>query len=273
MDQSGVAEAVAWAESEGWQPGLGDHLAFFAADPEGFFHSRADGQTVATISVVRGSPEIAFVGLYIVAAEFRGRGFGRQLWDEALGKFDGFTLGLDAVPEQEATYASDGFASAYGNARFSAEARDLPDPEPDAGILPSSSVPFDQLVAFDAAHYFGPRPAFLRAWIKGEGRQSLVATDGTSITGFVASRPTRTGNRIGPFFAANATIAGNLLLELATRLTGPVSIDAPEPNQAASDLFTSLGMKRSFPTIRMYRGLPPDLPLDRIFGITTLELG
>jgi hypothetical protein len=32
-------------------------------------------------------------------------------------------------------------------------------------------------------------------------------------------------------------------------------------------------MTPMFETARMYRGRAPDLPLDRIFGITTFELG
>ena len=66
---------------------------------------------------------IAFVRLYIVAAEFRGRGFGRQLWDEAREISMVSRWASTRSPEQEATYASDGFASAYGNAGFSAASR------------------------------------------------------------------------------------------------------------------------------------------------------
>jgi GNAT superfamily N-acetyltransferase len=273
MNAAGVEQAMAWAEAEGWQPGLGDHRAFFAADPDGFFGSALDGQTVATISVVRGSSEVAFVGLYIVAPEFRGRGFGKRLWDDALGRFDRFTLGLDAVPEQVDTYASDGFVPAYGNARFSADAGTLPEPDPESRVAPAASVPFEDLVAFDAEHHFGARPDFLREWITGSGRQARVATQDGSITGFATSRPTSTGNRIGPFFATDQPTARNLLLGLTSKLTGPISIDAPTPNQSAIELFTSLGMDQSFPTTRMYRGPAPQLPLNRIFGITTLELG
>ena len=273
MDLAGVQSALGRAESEGWQPGLGDHRAFFAADPEGFFRSTLEHRTVATISVVRGSSDLAFVGLYIVAPEFRGRGFGKQLWDDALGHFDGFTLGLDAVPEQVETYASDGFTTIYGNAHFSAEASDLPEPDPDSSVRSAATVPFDDLVAFDGAHYFGPRPEFLREWIAGDGRRALAALDGNSITGFAASRPTSSGHRIGPFFANDPETARELILTLAANLSGPISVDAPEPNQDAFGLFTELGMKQSFPTTRMYRGPAPNLPLTRIYGITTLELG
>ncbi len=273
MDEEGVGKALEWADSEGWQPGLGDHVPLFAADPRGYFHSVVDGRTVATISVVRGSESFAFVGLYIVDPEFRGQGFGKSLWDQALSGFEGFTLGLDAVPEQIETYASDGFVAAYGNARYSGDARDLPDPEGSVEIEPASRVPFDQLTAFDAAHFFSPRPEFLRPWIEGEGRNAVVAVDQGQIIGFAASRPTTVGHRLGPVFADRAATARELILHLSTDLPGPVALDLFLPNEPAVDLAESLGMNRSFATTRMYRGSPPELPLDRIFGITSLELG
>lgn len=273
MDQHGVAEALAWAESEGWQPGLGDEASFFAADPAGFLRSVEGDRTVATISVVRGSESVAFVGLYIVAPEFRGQGFGKALWDEALSRFDGFTLGLDAVPAQVDTYASDGFVPAFGNARYSIDAEMLPDPDPAVEIVPASSVAFEDLAAFDGDHFLGPRPDFLRSWIAGEGRAAVVTVSEDGITGFAASRATSAGHRIGPVFTADPDLARNLILCLAKDMSGPVAIDIPQPNSAAVGLLEGFGMERSFETTRMYRGLAPELPLDEIFGITTLELG
>lgn len=273
MDLSGVEEAMAWAESEGWEPGLGDHIPFFAADPEGFFRTLEGGRTVATISVVRASDSVAFVGLYIVAPEFRGRGSGKSLWDDALSRFDRFTLGLDAVPAQVETYASDGFVPAFGNARYSTDAARLPSPDPAAGISPASSVPFEELVAFDGAHFIGPRPEFLKPWIEGEGRRAVIARVEGEITGFAASRPTSAGHRIGPVFASDQATARNLILDLAAGMNGTVALDIPQANQSAVDLLTGFGMKRSFETTRMYRGPAPALPLDRIYGITSLELG
>lgn len=273
MDQEGVGEALTWAEAEGWQPGLGDQVPLFAADPQGYFCAVRNGRMVATISVVRGSDTFAFVGLYIVDPELRGQGFGKALWDQALEGFDGFTLGLDAVPEQVDTYASDGFVPAYGNARYSADASSLPDPDGSTRIEPATAVDFDQLVAFDAAHFFSPRPDFLRPWIEGTGRRAAVATDRDEITGFAASRPTSAGHRLGPVFAQDADVARELILTLAADLPGPVALDLFLPNQSAVEMVESLGMEQSFATTRMYRGTPPDLPLDRIFGITSLELG
>ena len=47
----------------------------------------------------------------------------------------------------------------------------------------------------------------------------------------------------------------------------------PEPNASARALAEGAGLAPVFETARMYRGPAPDLPLPRIFGITTFELG
>jgi len=271
MDLAGVTEAISWALGEGWQPGRTDAIPFYAADPKGFFRSRDGARTVATLSVVRVGRNFAFVGLYIVDPEYRGRGVGLGLWNEVMSRFDGMVLGLDAVPEQVRTYASDGFVPAHDNARYTS--RRLPPPDAPVPVHPASAVRFADLVEFDAAHFFGPRPEFLAKWIEGEGRDAVVTLEGEEITGFAASRLTSAGHRIGPVFAGDAETARALILDLASRAHGQVAIDIPLDNHAAVDLLTDLGMSQSFDTTRMYRGDPPDIPLDRVFGITSLELG
>jgi Acetyltransferase (GNAT) domain len=54
---------------------------------------------------------------------------------------------------------------------------------------------------------------------------------------------------------------------------GPIFLDVPEPNRAAVKLGGRYGFRPVFETARMYRGPEPSLPLDRIYGIKTFELG
>lgn len=273
MNLDEVRAAVEWADREGWEPGLTDAEPFFAASPDGFHSARIGGDVFASISAVRCSPEVVFVGFYIVDPDMRGKGFGKRLWDEVLSQFADVTLGADAVPAQVANYESDGFHVAYGNARYSGT--DLAG-EPEAGIrmTPVAAVDFEALVEFDGRHYFGPRPGFLRLWIEGPGRDALVTTDESgSITGFAASRKSALGHRIGPVFADQSSTARSLILTLANKVGGRVAIDVPLPNHEGVDLLESFGMERGFETSRIYRGPDPVLPLDQIFGTTSLELG
>jgi GNAT superfamily N-acetyltransferase len=97
-----VRDAVGWADREGWEPGLGDADPFFAPDPGAFFAAEADGSIVATISAVRCSPDVVFMGFYIVEPELRGTGVGKHLYDEIVARLAPVTLGGDAVPQQVA---------------------------------------------------------------------------------------------------------------------------------------------------------------------------
>jgi hypothetical protein len=53
----------------------------------------------------------------------------------------------------------------------------------------------------------------------------------------------------------------------------PVFLDVPEVNAAAMGLAAKYQMTKVFETARMYKGLAPTLPLDKVFGVTTFELG
>jgi hypothetical protein len=53
----------------------------------------------------------------------------------------------------------------------------------------------------------------------------------------------------------------------------PVFLDVPENNAGSLALADHHGMTEVFGCARMYLGTPPPLPWDRIFGVTTFELG
>ncbi|MCF8076650.1 MAG: GNAT family N-acetyltransferase, partial [Desulfotignum sp.] len=53
----------------------------------------------------------------------------------------------------------------------------------------------------------------------------------------------------------------------------PFYLDIPIVNTAAKNLVDQYHMTYVFECARMYYGRPPVLPTDKIFGITTFELG
>jgi hypothetical protein len=87
-------------------------------------------------------------------------------------------------------------------------------------------------------------------------------------------RACRSGFKVGPLFASTPKGADLLVQALVGRAEGAeVFLDCPEPNGAAISLATRYGLRPVFETARMYRGPAPDLPLPKIYGITTFELG
>ncbi len=206
-----VREAVAQADLEGWEPGLGDADPFYAADPDGFFAAEVEGRIVATISAVRSSPQVVFMGFYIVDPEVRGTGLGKALYDEIVSRLEGLTLGGDAVPEQVPNYETEGFEVAYWNARYSSTelgADRSPAGRPGTGqLIPATGMPFESLVEFDAAT------------ASDRGRSSSVSGS-KGRTGTPWQPPTtRGGSPVSPLRGRPASGTGS----------GPSSPRTPEP--------------------------------------------
>ena len=108
-----------WAADEGWNPGIKDAVAFFAADPVGFFVAVDEhDQPIASISVVNHTASFAFLGLYIVHQDYRGRGIGLDLWQHALEHAGSRTVGLDGVEAQQENYCVSGFVNSGATTRF-----------------------------------------------------------------------------------------------------------------------------------------------------------
>jgi GNAT superfamily N-acetyltransferase len=274
MKRADVEFAVKLAEGEGWNPGLADAECFYRADPEGFLLGVLDEKPVGCISAVSYEHQFGFIGLYIVAPQYRGKGYGIRLWQAAMQRLAGYNIGLDGVLDKEAVYMKSGFKRAYRNIRFegmpsgAAIAR-----KPEIKQLKSLSL--DDVVSYDRLCFPVQRLEFLRCWLEQTHATALGYIENGCLKGYGVIRRCIRGYKIGPLFADNPVIAERLYICLAveTGNDGPVYLDVPEANPAALDLTARYRMKEVFATTRMYTGPAPALPLEKIFGITTFELG
>jgi len=278
MQAAEVARAIDWAAAEGWNPGLHDGALFYSTDPHGFFIGVLDGEPIATLAGVAYDGSYGFLGLYIVKPEHRGKGYGLRLWQEATAYLGERNVGLDGVLEQQANYEGSGFTLAYRNVRYQGR---RPDGVSERGaetsgeVVPITDVPFDELVRYDAACFPVARPAFLGRWTTQPESSALALLRGGALTGFGVVRQCREGYKVGPLFADDAQSADALFLALASGIEGdaPLYLDVPQPHAEAVRLAERYGMQPSFETVRMYSRGEPAMALDRIFGVTTFELG
>jgi ribosomal protein S18 acetylase RimI-like enzyme len=257
-----------WAAAEGWNPGLADAECFLQPDEGGFLGLFVAGRLAASISVVAYDSSFAFLGLYIVAPEFRGQGLGLKLWQVGVARLGDRTIGLDGVVAQQANYARSGFRLAWRNQRYEGRGGGSEPP----GLVPLETLRVAEVAAYDRALFPAPRERFLAAWIKRHAGRAIVESG--RLRGFGVIRRCRLGWKIGPLFADRPSDADALFAGLAAQAPGePIFLDLPQPNAAAIALAERHDMTPCFETARMYAGTPPELPLARIFGITTLELG
>ncbi|WP_421726171.1 GNAT family N-acetyltransferase [Bauldia sp.] len=260
-----------WAAAEGWNPGHDDHHAFYGADPNGFLVGWQGDEPISCISAVTYDDTYAFLGFYICRPEFRGRNAGFRLWQEGIQHVGDRTIGLDGVVDQQPKYKRSGFVLSERNIRFTGVLDTTPS---GASEIRELTGPTPDLVAYDRGLVPAERSRFLAHWINPDHRRALVWHDDGAIRGYGVIRPCRVGYKIGPLFADRPEIADALLRDLVAPV-GPaeVALDVPEPNANGLALVERYGMKPSFETARMYRGPAPTLPLDRVYGVTTFELG
>jgi GNAT superfamily N-acetyltransferase len=267
-----IANAIDWAAAEGWNPGLADAECFRTVDPEGFLIAELDGTPAATISCVNYDDRFAFLGFYIVRGDLRGRGYGLRVWNAAIAHAGARTIGLDGVVAQQDNYRKSGFQLAYSNIRYGGSIGSLATPPAD--IVPLTDVPFATVEADDARVFPAPRTAFLRAWITARGHIGRALVRDGKLAAWGVIRPCRRGHKIGPLIADDRAAAEAVLAALvAAAGADELFLDVPSVNRDALVLAQSHGLAPVFETARMYTGAIRPLLLERVFGVTTFELG
>ena len=273
MTRQEVDIAVEWAANEGWNPGLNDSDCYYAADPRGFLLGVLGDEPVATISVVGYGDTFGFLGFYIVKPEYRGRGFGIQIWNAGIKRLEGRAIGLDGVVAQQHNYEKAGFKPAYRNIRYQGKGEGRA--SDDTGLIDLASLPFETIAAYDRPLFPADRTRFLEAWIAQPDCCALGIVSGGALSGYGVMRRCRSGYKIGPLFADHADLAERLFQAfVGTAEPGaPVFLDVPEVNGLAVELAERHGMHVVFETARMYAGQAPHMLLERQFGVTSFEIG
>ena len=276
MNRADLDTAIDWAAAEGWNPGLTTPTAFFAADPEGFLMGFLGDEPVACISVVSYGDAYGFLGFYIcrpdiAAAATAQRWAGgdrpaRRTYDRPrrrrrpAGELR--QVGVRARPSQHPLRRTWQGRARPADARHGRAAR-----QP-CRRRPARSSPMTRLFAGAtreiSARMGGARP--------GGERLPCARTRRSADT--AAIRPCREGYKIGPLFADTPEIA-----ERAVRRARPAPArraGVPRRARAESRCGRAGRAPRHGAGVRdgAHVSRPaPDLPLDRIFGITTFELG
>ncbi|MFC0709098.1 GNAT family N-acetyltransferase [Azorhizophilus paspali] len=274
MSRREIDLAIDWAANEGWNPGIHDAQCFHAVDPDGFLIGLLNDEPVATVSAVRYDDSFGFIGLYIVRPEYRGCGYGSRILGAATERLAGCNIGLDGVVGQQEHYRRLGFRLAYRNVRY--EGWGPGGVSADSGeCVELTALPFDRVEAYDRAFFPAPRTRFLERWIAQLDARALGVLLEGRLAGYGVRRKCLSGHKIGPLFADTPALAQALLVGLRAGLAEaePFYLDVPEVNRAALGLAERHGMRIVFETARMYTGADPALSLERLYGVTTFELG
>ena len=273
MSRREIDIAIEWAAEEGWNPGLHDADCYFTADPNGFLIGLLGDEPIATISVIKYDDSFGFLGFYIVKSEYRDKGYGIQIWNAGLKYLEGLNIGLDGVVAQQENYKKSGFKLAYRNIRY--EGIGGGTPPKNSEIVELSTLPFETVGTYDQPFFPANRSQYTKAWINQPECHALGIMQNGNLAGYGVIRKCRNGCKIAPLLADNPELAETLFLALKSRAisSDPIFLDIPEVNEAAVAMAEKYKMKVSFETARMYTGEFPDIPLNRLFGVASFEIG
>jgi len=272
---------------EGWGPGLKDAECFMACDPTAGFVGELNGKPICCATMAKYGDSFAFGGSYIVSKEYRGREYGKKIYDAGMASAKHFpSIALISGLKQEEMNKCNGFRSQFYGAFFvfnipttiacfSETSKRLP-----VKIKSIEEVNMQALFMYDATAFGFERHAFLSKWLRMTGSHARVAIDSEGCTvGYTVARPTfiKGSYKIGPLFADSEAIAEKLLkavFEELLRQEKPspvVCIDAP--TEKATKLCERLQGKRSFELVYMVTNDLPDACFDKWFGYTTVQFG
>ncbi len=279
MTRSEAFDLVAMAAAEGWNPGLHDADAFWACDPDAFIAAELDDEVIGGGAITAYGEAYGFMGLFIIKPDFRGQGLGSRLWqarrDRLIGRLKpGATIGMDGVFEMADWYARGGFVLSHRNLRYRMDVPVGFSADASPAVVPLDTLPFDAIEAYDRQCFPGPRQPFLKAWLSNPESAALGLVRDGQLAGYGVVRRCGEGCKIGPLFADDENVAEALFQSLAAYAAGgPLFLDAAENHEAVQALVLRHGLQAVFGCARMYLGPIPGIAHEKVFGVTTFELG
>ncbi|MBC8753403.1 GNAT family N-acetyltransferase [Kordia sp. YSTF-M3] len=276
LNFNGVKTLATWAQEEGWNTGPHDAEVYFATDPDGFYGFHHNGELIAGGSIVSYNGEFGFMGFFIVKTEYRAHGIGRKLWYHRRDKLrsrlhKNAAIGMDGVVAMQAFYQKGGFEIAFRDVRYEKKGTAF---TIDKNISPIEETDVETILKYDKQCFGFSRPQFLKPWLQLPLTKTFKYIENGELKGFAIIRKCNTGYKVCPLFADNLEVAEALYKACLNAVIGElVYIDIPMINEDAKALIKKYEATYIFECARMYLGNPPAINFNKVFGITTFELG
>lgn len=267
---------VMWAKNEGWNPGPYDADIFYSTDPDGFYGYFYKQNLIAGGSIVSYDGKFGFMGFFIVKPEYRSLGIGRKLWyqrrDTLLARLDkNATIGMDGVVDMQSFYQEGGFKIAYRDIRYEKIGKSF---AIDKHISKIEESDESSILEYDKECFGFSRPQFIFPWLKLPHSITFKYAEDNQLKGFAIIRKVDSGYKVCPLFADNEMIAKELYKACLNAVVGePLYLDVPEVNKKAINLIKEFEAKYIFECARMYYGKTININIEKVYGVTTFELG
>jgi len=269
MTTDDLAVAAELSAAAGWNQTPEDWQMLIGFEPHNCFAIEADGQLVATTTLLCYSQRLAWIGMVLTSADYRGRGFARRLLAAALDRADSLgieTVKLDATDDGKPIYEKFGFKAEQPVERWTWSGSDQSRPSESRRSASSLSLS-PHLRELDLQAFGIERLNILEALTS---RSTLELTSNA----FLFSRPGRTTQHLGPCIADDFEAAREIISSvLNASAHSNWSWDLLPANKQAVALASEFGFTRQRCLTRMTRGKPFRGHEQMVFAIAGFEFG
>ena len=237
-----LKEGVELSSAAGWNQTAEDWEMLMDLTPDGCFALEADGQLVSTTTLLCYQRRLAWIGMVLTRAKYRGRGFARRLLAAALQHADSLeieTIKLDATDQGRST-----------------ESQIIFDHQP----LPKHVLDCDSKA-------FGVDRSTL---LQNLTHRSNTYSDSN---GYLLVRSGRTTAYLGPCVSSDPVAGRNVITRAINEAHVSWSWDLLPANRHAVAIASELGFTRQRSLTRMARGKPLHGRDDLVYAIAGFELG
>ena len=276
-----------------WRPGLEDINLYFAFDQPSAFVGLLDGKPIGTMAIHKYNDSFCMLSGFRVEEEFRGKGYGMQLYRTALKTLPpSCNIGASSIDYMVEKYKErSGFQEHWAVLTYDVQ---LPTASEILNRLPCTDLyctkSIDQVDAqalfnYDTFVFGHHRHKFLETFLHARGSHVRVAINKEGvIVGYTAARVAfikEEGYRLGPLYADSPEIAQVLLkalfedvLERGMSSSTSVWLDIPVGiNVEANKLMELLNGKVAFNMTFMTTNGIPKGRFNNWFAVSSVEFG
>ena len=259
MTADDIPAGVRLKEIAGWNQTETDWQRFLNASPQGCLVAEVNEKVCGTVTTIVFENRFAWVGMVLVDPDFRSRGIGTALLEQAVQYLDNLkipTIKLDATPQGKPLYEKLGFVSEYEIERWTlrrAFPADIKPPDWTA-LLPSELS--REILEIDREVFGADRSSLLKSLHNEAPEFTILAWADGFVQGYALGRRGAFADHLGPWMSKTSAAAQQLLESFVTRSArDTMIIDRMKANRIAEELLQQSGFSYARTLTRMYRGV------------------
>jgi GNAT superfamily N-acetyltransferase len=251
-----IVNAMKLSNAEGWNQTEKDWKLLLESPQNVCLLAECNKKIVGTTTAMNYANQIAWIGMVLVDAEYRGQGVSKLLLTKILKKLESFaSIKLDATPAGQQVYKKFDFKDEYLIARLATGSMKNLSFDDDSVLAESIQwKDIEEITAFDE-HVFGTnRRQLIESLVKRYPHKAWLLRRNNSIAGFALGREGNKYHQVGPVFGSTSDDVKILIRKALKELTNqPVVIDVLCEKEDLINWLYSIGftMQRHF--VRMYK--------------------